>query len=408
MAFPDDLNDVVVLKIHPAIGIARVSKNEDYFIFGTKPDSYKSNGLMKRQAVQFRIFAYAANNVGLGELTPAVLSSLNIKAVWSAQVANRKLRFTALDPDTGPPQPDADQRLFGATASSDDAQQGKLVGKLPAFAEGQSIPLGQITSTGLFIPPKAGVFRETAGMAVPDYPDFTFGIADTTSDGSIRVALDGPAQNIPVLPAWIIVAPGDYSPDVDSEPVPSESLLVLLREKLGSSAGTAVNIHNETARRLDEAAIQPCSADWLPGFETSMGSRSEVPDIKALFYSSQTDPAIHAGEMRIKPKEGGSGTGAIPGQLTSGLCSPWQTDFTACIGYWAENLPLTAFLDEDNQVSVRVYRKQYSNFSASAPRLRHGDDFERHQDEIGVVRLINGKPIETERKPGDDIIDTGV
>ena len=81
MAFPDDLNNVVVLKIHPAIGIARVSKNDEFFVFGTNPTHYKSNGLMKRQAVQFRIFAYAANNIGLGELTPGVLASLNIKAV---------------------------------------------------------------------------------------------------------------------------------------------------------------------------------------------------------------------------------------------------------------------------------------------------------------------------------------
>ena len=404
MTFPNDLSDVVVLKIHPAIGIARVSKNDDCFVFGTKPASYKSNGLMKRQAVQFRIFAYAANNVGLGELTPTVLTSLNIKAVWSAQVANRKLRFTALQNS----QPNPDERLFGASASSDDAQQGKLTGKLPTFAEGQSISLGQITSTGLFMPPKAGVFRETAGTPVPNFPSHTFRIADSTSDGIIRVALDGAAQNIPVLPAWIVVAPGDYSPDVDSEPIPSESLLVKLRQELGSAAGTSVNIHNETARRLDEMAIQPCTADWHPGFETSMGSRSEVPDIKAMFFSSQTDPLIHAGEMRIKPKASATGTGAVPGQLTSGLCSPWQTDFTACIGFWAEDLPTDAFLDEANQTSVFIYRKKYSDFDGSGESLSDGDDFERHQDKVGVVRLVNGRPIETERNPGDDIIDTGV
>jgi len=34
MAFPSDLSDVVVFKIHPAIGIARLSMNEDYFVFG--------------------------------------------------------------------------------------------------------------------------------------------------------------------------------------------------------------------------------------------------------------------------------------------------------------------------------------------------------------------------------------
>ena len=320
-------------------------------------------------------------------------------------MANRKLLFTARDPETGPPVPDAEELVFGASASSDDAQQGQLVGRLPRFAEGGSIPLGQITSTGLFIPPPAGVHREIPGEPVPNYPNFTSRIADTTSDGIIRVALNGPAQHLPVLPAWIVVAPGDYSPDVDPKPEKFESLPVTLKDILGVSGATAGNIHNETAQRLDEMAIQPCSGDWAPGFETSMGRRSEVPDIKALFYSSQTDALIHAGEMRIRPKASPVETGAIPGQLTSGLCSPWQTDFTACTGYWAEDLPTLAFLDEANQTPVRVYRKEYSNFSASAPKLTNGDDFERHQDKIGVVRLVNGRQIETERDPGDDIVD---
>ena len=84
MAFPSDLTDVVVFKIHPAIGIARLSRNDDYFVFGKDPGTYKSNGLMKRQAVQFRIFAYGDNHVGLGELTPKVMAALGISAVWSA------------------------------------------------------------------------------------------------------------------------------------------------------------------------------------------------------------------------------------------------------------------------------------------------------------------------------------
>ena len=42
------------------------------YAFGTDPGSYKSNKVMKRQAVQFRVFAYGDNHVGLGELTPQV------------------------------------------------------------------------------------------------------------------------------------------------------------------------------------------------------------------------------------------------------------------------------------------------------------------------------------------------
>jgi hypothetical protein len=83
MAFPNDLSDVVVFKIHPAIGIARLARNDDYYVHGNDPGTYKSNALMKRQAVQFKIYAYGENHIGLGELTPTVMGNLKIKAVWS-------------------------------------------------------------------------------------------------------------------------------------------------------------------------------------------------------------------------------------------------------------------------------------------------------------------------------------
>ena len=355
---------------------------------------------MKRQAVQFRIFAYGANNVGLGELTKGVLAQLNLSPVWSADVANRKLEFTAQQQGLG----DAAQRVFGASASSDDASGGKLVGRLPAFAEGQAIPLGQITSDGLFIPPKGGVFRETPGTPVPDFPMHTPRIADTSSDGVVRVKLNGAAAALPVLPAWIVVAPQDFSPDVDPAPVRLKSLLVRLKEDIATEAGSAGNIHNEAARRIDELSIKPATGDFAPGFEISFGTRSSVPNVKALFYDSNTDPLIDPREMRVRQKSGASPAGAVPGQLTSGLCSPWQTDLTACIGYWSENLPTEAHLDEDTNAFVGVYRRSYADTDAyTEDRLTSGDDFTNHQDKIGIVREQNGKLIETERKPGDDI-----
>ena len=164
MAFPNDLNDVVVFKIHPAIGIARVSKSDDYFIHGSAPSSYKSNGLMKRQAVRFRLFAYGENHVGLGELTPQVMQNLGITPVWSAKVANRKIAFMERVPLSG------NQHVFSAEASSNDANEGRLSSSLPDFDEGDTIPLGQITGDGTFIPPKAGVFRKRPGIPVPNYP----------------------------------------------------------------------------------------------------------------------------------------------------------------------------------------------------------------------------------------------
>lgn len=402
MAFPNDLSDIVVFKIHPAIGIARMAKNDDYFVFGTDPENYKSNGLMKRQAVKFRVFAYGENHVGLGELTPAVMQQLGVTAVWSAKVANHKIRYTEHRPLSDP------THTIAAEATSDDATGGQLVGRLADFSEGARIPLGQITAEGIFIPAKSTVHRKQSGLPVPDFPLHTANIADGSCDGTVTCRLNGAGNQIPVLAACIIVAPGDYSPDVDPRSTASYSLLELLRQEIASAtAGATGTLHNQTARNIDEAALRPCTSRFAPGFEVSFGSRGDVPNIKAIFYRAGVDPNIDPGEIRVRYRNAPGEPGAVHGQLTSGCCSPWQTDFTACTGYWSENLPEDAYLDEDTNVGVNVYRKKYADHSSFADRLTNGDDYERHQDKIGIVRIRGGKPIETERGPGDDITDPG-
>ena len=395
MAFPDDLSDVVVFKIHPAIGVARVSSNDDYYVFGRDPGDYKSGDLMKRQAVQFRIFAYGDNHVGLGELTAELMGKLSVSAVWSAKVANRKIakwRGTPLD---------GTDFVISAGASSDDANAGTLVGSLPTFAEGAAIPLGQITGTGLFIPPKAGVFRETAGEPVPPYPARSMTVADTTCDGSVSVRLVKDGQELPSLPACILVAPQDFAPDTN----PDRNLMDFLKEKLQVPFDIRPrDIHHEFARTLDEAALAPATMDFQPGFEASFDSgRSEVRDIRSAFYQSHHNPHVDPEEIRVRYRTSPTDPGVVPGQLTSGLCSPWQGDFTACVGYWSENLPEDAYLDEDSSIPVRVFRRLFADHSPGADSLTTGDDFTNHVDQVGVVRLIDSKSVETERDPGDDI-----
>jgi hypothetical protein len=203
------------------------------------------------------------------------------------------------------------------------------------------------------------------------------------------------------------VAPGDYSPDVDPEPIRRQSLLIRLQADIvGATEDGPGTIHNQVARELDEAALRPCTGDFAPGFEVSFGGRGEVTDIHALFYRSGRDEFIDPREIRVRYRDAGEGPGAVLGQLTSGLCSPWQTDFTACVGYWISTLPESAFLDEDDLVEVNVYRKEYADTNRLPETLTDGDDFERHQDKVGIVRRRNGRPIETERGPGDNIVDS--
>lgn len=394
MAFPNDLDDVVVFKIHPAIGIARVSKNDDYYVFGADPGTYKSNGIIKRQAVLFRVFAYGENHVGLGELTPQVINDLNVTAVWSAKVSNRKVARLEGTPLSGT------EFVISAQASSDDANSGELIGSLPQFAEGGAIHLGQIMPNGLFIPPKGGVYRRSPGDPVEPFPALSKKVADTTCDGSVTVRLTHHGGNLEVLPACIVVAPQDFSPDTNE----SLTLYDWLKNELQIPTMGGGTIHNQTARALDEAALKPATPDFSPGFEVDLGShRSEVVDLKSIFYQSSQNPHVDPREIRVRYKLSPADQGAVQGQLTSGLCSTWQGDFVACVDYWAEHLPGEAYLDEDTQTAVRVFRRQYANNSPDAPALHTGDDYEQHVDKMGVVRFMNGKKVETERGPGDDV-----
>ena len=397
MAFPDDLTDVVVVKIHPAIGIARVSKNEDFYIFGDDPGTYKSNGLIKRQAVRFRLFAYGENNVGLGEITPHIQERLGVRPVWSAKVANRKIARLEGIPLGGT------EFVISAEASSEDANSGMLIGTLPQFDEGSEIPLGQIRSDGVFLPPSGAVFRKTADAVIEDFPAVSTVVADTTGDGVVTAELAVDGQNLPVVPACIIVAPQDFSPDTQE----SYTLYDFLRDELNVQTTSPGNIHNVTARTIDAAALAPATADFAPGIEVDLGSgRSEVTDLGSIFSRSGIDPFADPREIRVRYKSDPADRGAVPGQLTSGLCSTWQGDFTACVGYWAEHLPDSAYLDEQNSTEVRFFRREYADTSSGAPTLvngRDGEDFEKHVDKMGVVRLRSGLRLETERSSGDDV-----
>lgn len=396
MGFPRDLSDVRFLKIHPAIGVARVANSETYYVFGANPESYKADGLMKRQAVQFRIFAYGQNHVGLGELTGEVRDALGLTVVWSARVANRKIAKLL-----GTPLDGADH-VIAAEASSNDDRGGTLTGGLRDFQEG-IIPLGQITAEGLFIPPRGGLYRKTASAVPEDYPAKSTDVADTTCDGEISVLLIGADVALDVVPACIIVAPQDFSPDTDE----SYSIAQQVRDDLGMAnpvrrpVGT---IHNRTANALDYEAIKSTTSDYQPGFEACLGgNRTEVADLRSIFFAANEDPRIAPHEVRVRYRERGGDRGAVPGQLTSGLCSTWQGDFTACVGHWAEHLPLSVFLDEDPAREVDLFRKTYANPVGHPGRRWDAEDFAKGVDRVGVARLRDGAYVETEREPGEDI-----
>ena len=98
---------IVTIKIHPAIGIARVGNSPSEFFVGPEaPDlhsrprgGYKDGaGRVKRQAARFRLFGYDDKGRVVREITASEATT-----TWVVHLANRKAawrRFEGLDPTT--------------------------------------------------------------------------------------------------------------------------------------------------------------------------------------------------------------------------------------------------------------------------------------------------------------------
>ena len=412
MAYPKDLSNVVAFKIHPAIGVARLANNNDYYEFfeseiqrkkwvntggaergdNTPQPQYMSKEQdgrhwIKRQAVQFKIFAYDNAGKELGELTETIMEALQITSKWSAQIANRKLYNWSKG------KTDVVEAEAKNVTGKDKA---RIEGNNPWRSE-EKVWMGDLTGSGLFIPPKGGVYRKTAKQIPPydrtsQYQDN--GILDTTSDGSIDVSLKGNgADKCTVIAACIVVAPQQHSPDVmvkdvandkntDFIPYTQEQLGIDKQGKLPSGKGY----------QMDIDMMNTINAHYMPGMEVCITSvtldkkvnpalsKPELSDIKNAFYSPGKDPHIDPHEIRPNyDAQRGKGNYAKYGALTAGLCSAWQTDLTACLDYWTAEFPSEISAENEQRY---LSRKQYTGHK----QMKESEDLNAYMDMMGIAR----------------------
>jgi hypothetical protein len=384
MAFPNDLADVAAFKIHPAIGCARLASNEDFYEFFDYEEK-RNAGLgqslkymslrdgkhwIMRQAVRFRIFAYRSDGREIGELTADVMSQLGLGATWTASVANRKLNVWS----------NGATPAIEAQASATAGETKRLEGNNPWRPS--KVWLGEITGDGLFIPPMGGVYRKTANNAIPPYGAHRSdnGVLDTTSDGSISVTLTG-ADNIPVVPACVIVAPQDHSPDVGPWQINNSQNKDFVREtrellQIPQNAALA-----GIGYGMDIAMMQTINADYNPGMEICLDGDVALPDPAGAFYPRGQQ---HIDTNEIRPNY----ASAKPGQLTAGLCSAWQTDLNACLNYWTSTFPNEVAFDAAPDTRFLARRQ----FAAAGPRNSDPEWLNAHIDMMEIGRDVENDP----------------
>jgi hypothetical protein len=228
------LRKIVKAAIFPPIGIARVGNSDDqYFLAPEVPDPlpeppgfYRdAKGALKRQAVRFRIYGLNAAGAAVRELTAD-----EAKIEWHVHLANKKSAWyqfqlaldipeaadapptllrngtvsdrAALTIDPGP------RRISGKNQSGRKYTFGSgkfmgtpvYLGELRTDDDGRLIVLGGRGVSASYDKSKAVTFANNEAWH------------DDVSDGPVTATVTFKGQELPVDPAWIIVAPPNYGP----------------------------------------------------------------------------------------------------------------------------------------------------------------------------------------------------
>jgi len=230
---------ITSVRIHPAIGVARVGNSPEFFLGPQDPgvwsppaDGKYKDALcrVKKQAARFRLFAFDGNNFvkELKDGDPDVE-----KIEWTVHLVNKKAaarKFAgpaATDPTDVYPAPAATQwRNPGEAARSKlviDPGPKTLDGpnQAAAFNNGKimdiPVPLGEMRTEAdgrLLVLGGSGNAASFDGSGLETFADNN-GWYDDVSDGPVKakVTLTG-GDTPPVEPAWVIVGPPKFAPAI--------------------------------------------------------------------------------------------------------------------------------------------------------------------------------------------------
>ena len=220
---------VRTIRIHPAIGVARLGASSTEDFVGPErrwdiirpPGGFRdAHGLLKRQGARFRLFLYDDGQAPR-ELLPA-----DGTATWTVHLANTK---AAAELFHGAHTPTSGMRNAGTTNRADlvlDAgmvsvsgqQQLEAVSRKAFQGHPNDVTLGtvrandaQLTVLGGFGISGSPTGAPLTGPLFADRDGWFDDVADGPVTATVRMA-DGSMIN--AVPAWVIVAPPKFAPDI--------------------------------------------------------------------------------------------------------------------------------------------------------------------------------------------------
>lgn len=226
---------IVKIKIHPAIGLARIGNSPDEFFIGPEKlndtqipqGGYKdAKCRVKRQAARFRLFAYDENDNVVQEVTAA-----DADISWTVELANRKASSERY-PSGGP----RNNTVLGADREALNITPGPRTlnspNALASFNNGTfslpdtsavTVPLGEIRTDHQSRLLVLGGFGNSGS---PDFDSNNIPLSlqtfnndrwyDDVADGPVTATVNMNGNNIPVTGAWVVVAPPKFAPQLNN------------------------------------------------------------------------------------------------------------------------------------------------------------------------------------------------
>ena len=212
---------ITSVKIHPAIGVARVGNSPDDFFIGPErlfdppapPGGFKDTQCrVKRQAARFRLFAYHDDGT-VSELTAA-----EADISWTVHLANKKVatRFPA-DGSAADLTIDPGARTLVGPDQREEFDTGQIT--LPG-ASAVTVPLGEVRTDDdghLLVLGGFGKSASPTGAAITYWLE-SHGWYDDISDGPVtaHVTVSATGDEFDAEGAWVLVAPPKFAPALDT------------------------------------------------------------------------------------------------------------------------------------------------------------------------------------------------
>lgn len=237
---------IAAIKIHPAIGIARLGNSPDEFFIGPERPGVHArprggfrdfHGRIKRQAARFRLFAYDRKGKVLGEIT-----ATDAQIEWTVHLANTKAEWKEFD-GLNPNAPRRNADVVNRTSLIIDPGARTITGRNQSarFDTGKflgtAVKLGEIRSDAkarLVVLGGMGRSSSPTGQPLTTFAN-NDGWHDDVSDGPVNatVTLKKGGQIFHGLGAWVIVGPPSFAPAIDHVITLYDCLLQVAVDKLG-------------------------------------------------------------------------------------------------------------------------------------------------------------------------------